>query len=215
MTFTINKPLGLVDGPVKTDYDKDADMRTSLYGPIPTNPFTELRTNRGLSINQLSISCRVNNKALTRLEKGMYVNPLPRMVDYWVNLGLVTEGEICSDYEHYRYQQRTRHKFFLGASLAVDVTEPLHPLRQLRLRRPSLIDSQPLPVGLMDFCDALCLPLDSVQHFEKKYATQQSVPKELKLALNQIGYTRQQISTFETHYELWRNNNLKQVSLSG
>lgn len=214
MTFTISQPLKAVDGPVKTDYDKDADVRIDVYGPIPINPFTELRMNRGLSINQLAIACRVNNKALARLEKGMYVNPLPRMVDYWVNLGLVTEGEVCSDYEHFRYLQRNRHRFFLGESLAVDTTEPLHPMRQLRLRRPSLVDKKPLPVGLMDFCEALCLPLDSIQHFEKKYATQQSVPKELKLALNQTGYTRQQINTFETHYSLWRSNSLKQVKIS-
>ena len=213
MTFTINEPIKAVNGPSKTEYDKDEDARIDLYGPIPINPFTELRINRGLSINQLQIASRVNNKALVRLERGMYVNPLPRVVSYWVDRDLVTEGELLTDYENFRYLQRRRHHFYLGASLAVDITEPLHPLRQLRSRRPSLTDGLPLPVGLMDFCEALCLPLDSIQHFEKKYATQQSVPKELKLALNQIGYTRAQISTFETHYSLWREKNIKLVTL--
>lgn len=215
MTFTINEPLKAVSGPTRTEYAKDEAARFAEYGPVPKNPFSELRMDRGLSINQLAIHSRVNNKALTRLEKGMYVNPLPRMVDYWVNLGLVTEGELCTDYENYRYLQRRRHPLFLGASLGVDITEPVHPLRQLRSQRPSIASGIALPVGLMDFCDALCLPLDSIQHFEKKFATQQSVPKELKLALNQTGYTREQISTFEIHYTLWRNNNLKQVTLSG
>lgn len=213
MTFTINEPIKAVNGPSKTEYDKDDDARIDLYGPIPINPFMTLRTERGLSINQLQIATCVNNKALVRLEKGMYVNPLPRVVSYWVDHNLITEGELLSDYENFRYQQRLRHHFFLGASLAVDITEPLHPLRQLRTRRPSLVDNQPLPVGLMDFCEALCLPLDSIQYFEKKYAVQQSVPKELKLALSQVGYTRQQISTFETHYSLWREKNIKLVTL--
>lgn len=213
MNFTINTPIKAVDGPSKSAYDKDEDARIDLYGSIPTNPFTDLRVNRGLSINQLALSSKVNNKAITRLEKGMYVNPLPRMVDYWVNLGLCTEGEICSDYEHFRYLQRDRHRFFLGPSLSVDTTDPIHPMRQLRSRRPSVIDGLPLPVGLMDFCEALCLPLDSIQHFEKKFHSQKSVPKELKLALNQIGYTREQIRTFETHYELWRSKNMRQVSV--
>ena len=213
MTFTINEPLKVVNGPSKTHYDLDEDTRIDLYGSIPINPFTELRTNKGLSINQLSISTRVNNKALTRLEKGMYVNPLPRMVDYWVNLEVVTEGELCSDYENFRYLQRRRHQFFFGSSLFVETAVPLHPFRQLRSRRPSLIDNQHLPVGLFDTCSALCLPLDTVQHFEKKI-TQQSVPKELKLALNQIGYTANQIRTFESHYEIWRSNNMKKVTLT-
>lgn len=213
MDFTITPTLKAVTGPPRTAYSDDNNLRNALHGPQPTNPFTDLRDNRGLSINQLAIATRVNNKALTRLEKGMYVSPLPRVVDYWTNLGLCTEGEVLSDYEQYRYLQRRRHPLFFGASLSVDVSHILHPFRQLRLYRPDLEHNQPLPVGLFDTCAALCLPLDTVQHFEKKI-TQQSVPKEIKAALNQIGYTHQQIRTFESHYEMWRSKNNKKVTIS-
>jgi transcriptional regulator with XRE-family HTH domain len=214
MTFTINTPIKAVDGPSKSAYDADDDARIDLYGSIPVNPFTLLRTNRGLNINQLASTTRVNNKALTRLERGMYVNPLPRMVDYWVGLGVVTEGELCSDYENYRYLQRRRHEFYFGPTLLFALSNPLHPFRQLRLERPSLVDQLSLPVGLFDTCSALCLPLDSVQHFEKKWRTVQSVPKELKLALNQIGYTREQIAVFERCYKMWRKEHTAEVKVS-
>lgn len=213
MTFTINTPIKAVNGPSKTEYDKDEDARIDLYGPIPINPFTQLRSERGLNLNQLAAHTGINNKALNRLEKGMYVNPLPRAVTYWVNTGLTTEGELLSDYENYRYLQRIRHRFLFGPSLGVDLEQPLHPLRQLRSRRPSLVDQLPLPVGLFDVCAALCLPLDTVQHFEKKWSTQQSVPKELKLTLNQIGYTHQQITTFSIAYSDWRAKHSRVVTL--
>jgi transcriptional regulator with XRE-family HTH domain len=215
MNFTVNEPIKAVNGPSKTEYDKDEDARIDIYGPTPINPFTELRLNRGLSINQLALSTRVNNKALNRLEKGMYVNPLPRVVDHWLSVGVVTEGELLSDYENFRYLQRRRNMFYLGPSLAVFTEHSVHPLRQLRSRRPSIVDPElQLPVGLFEFCEALCLPLDSIQHFEKKWRTVQSVPKELKLALNQTGYTREQISTFERHYLDWRRFNSPKVKVS-
>lgn len=214
MTFTIQTPLRSADGPNKTAYDADEDARIDLYGPIPINPFTTLRADRGMNINQLAIPTRVNNKALTRLERGMYVNPLPRVVEYWVNRGVVTEGALLADYEDFRYLTRRRNEFFLGPSLHFRHDDPLHPLRQLRLCRPSLVDQIHLPVGLFDFCAALCVPLDSVQGFEKKWQTVQSVPKELKLALNQCGYTSAQISAFEASYKSWRSQHNSKVSIS-
>jgi hypothetical protein len=214
MTYTIPSPLTVVDGPSKNDYDKDDAARIELFGPIPVNPFTLLREDRGLNINQLAIPTGVNNKALTRLERGMYVNPLPRVVDYWVHLGLVTEGELCADYENYRYLQRRRHVFFFGPNLLFTLANPTHPFRQLRQLRPDLQLKKPLPVGLFECCAALCLPLDSIQHFEKKWRTAQSVPKELKLTLNQVGYTREMVSAFERCYKMWRDEHSSEVKVS-
>ena len=211
MTFTIQQPLKSANGPSKTAYDADNDARIDLHGPIPINPFTMYRTDIGLNYNQLALYTGINNKALVRLERGMYVNPLPRAVDYWVNKGVCTEGELLSDYENFRYLTRRRNEFYFGSTLLFVLNNPVHPLRQLRSTRPSLVDNQPLPVGLFDFCAALCLPLDSIQGFEKKWRSVQSVPKELKLALNQCGYTRDQIGFFEKFYKEWRQKHMSEV----
>lgn len=149
----------------------------------------------------------VDRKVLARLEKGMYAQPSPSVVDYWVNRGAVTEGELWSDYENYQYLQRRRHMFYFGPSL---VTTPnhVHPFRRLRANRPAAHDLDvTLPVGITECCEALCLPLDTIQFFEKKFRLQQSVPKLLKSVLSQIGYTRQEIIQFEQEYLAWRKDN--------
>jgi hypothetical protein len=185
----------------------DEEARTSDVGMPPANPFKELREGLGVGINELAKLALVDRKAISRLEVGMYTRPLPSMVDFWVKRGVATEGELTNDYEVYQIKQRQRYRFYFGATLHVDASSALHPFRQLRARRPSYHDNTPLPVGLTACAQALCIPLDTLQFFEKKYRLQQSVPKPLKEALNQIGYSREQIRTFENAYKAWRELN--------
>lgn len=192
----------------------DAAKRVELYGPEPVNPFTHLRSDLGVSLNRLATICHVDRKALSRLENGTYTNALPSVVDFWVNRNATTEGELLTQYEEYQFLQRRRHEFYLGASLNVDLAG-MHPLRQLRFNRPSLVTQAPLPVGISEFSEALCLPLDTVQYFEKKWRQQQSVPKQIKLVFNQIGYSREQIATFEQRYKQWRELNKVVVTTNG
>lgn len=191
----------------------DDAKRVELYGIEPLNPFTRLRSDLGVSLNRLATICHVDRKALSRLENGTYTNPLPSMVDFWVNRGSATEGELLTDYEEFQFLQRRRHEFYLGPSLNVDLAG-MHPLRQLRFNRPSLVSNEPLPVGISEFSEALCLPLDTVQYFEKKWRQQQSVPKQIKLVFNQIGYSREAIATFEQRYKQWRELNKVSVVVS-
>jgi hypothetical protein len=50
----------------------------------------------------------------------------------------------------------------------------------------------------------LCVPQATIQHFERKWKTQQTVPKELNAALHAIGYTYSEINQFNDNYESWR-----------
>lgn len=193
--------------------ERDELIRTERYGPPPENPFKQLRVAKGLSLGDLTQYSKIDQRALSRLEAGLYTNPLPGLVQYWVARGAATEGQLLTDYEDFQYAQRKRHAWYFGPELIVDLACDIHPFRQLRSRRPSLFNGEPLPVGLIECCEALCLPLDSIQFFEKKFRMQKSVPKNLLNALNVAGYTRQQLQNFESGYVQWREN-AKQVVFS-
>lgn len=161
------------------------------------NPFLSLRLKHKLTLGELAAYSRINIKALSRSEHGMYTNPLPALVDYWVNRQAISEGVLVSEYEYYQIGVRRHNHLLFGRTLEFRTDINIHPLRQFRSRNA---------YGLVDLCKALCLPLDTVQYFEKKWRVQQSVPKGLLLALNQAGYTRQQLWQFQEDYQKWREN---------
>lgn len=163
------------------------------------NPFKTLREKHGLTKMDLAESSYIDVRAIARLEDGLYSNPLPSLVDYWVRKGvdrLTLEG----DYDDYiDYVRSESHRKF-GSSLIVDkCTGPVHPFRLLRTS---------VALGLTECAKALAVPVDTLQFFEKKWRLQQSVPKPLKAALNQIGYTYDEIAKFEEHYKAWRTKSL-------
>lgn len=160
------------------------------------NPFLSLRLKHKLTLGELAAYSRINIKALSRSEHGMYTNPLPALVDYWVNRGAISEGVLFSEYEYYQIAVRRHNRLLFGDTLEFSTDSNIHPLRQFRARKE---------YGLVDLCKALCLPLDSVQYFEKKWRVQQSVPKGLLLALNQAGYSRAQLWKFQDDYKTWRS----------
>lgn len=181
------------------------DLDELARGPAPTNPFYVLRTQSSLTIAGLSRLSHIDEMALKRAEFGTYSQPLPSLVEYWVRRNpSLSVVDIASDYDDFIDLQRARYKLYFGPSLLTDPHLDLHPFRQLRSRRPSKHDNSILPVGLLECSKALCVPLDTIQFFEKKL-TQKSVPKTLKTALNQVGYTSDQLRQFESSFKEWRD----------
>lgn len=166
------------------------------------NPFRSLRLAADLTLGELAAYSRVDIRALTRSEYGLYTNPLPALVDYWVRRGTISEGVLVSEYEYYQLAIRRHNRLLFGPELVVHTESNIHPMRQFRAAHS---------YTLMELCKALCVPLDTVQYFEKKWRVQQSVPKSLLLALNQAGYTRLQLRKFQEDYAQWRDNQTKVV----
>lgn len=161
------------------------------------NPFYSLRRSADLTLGELAAYARVDIRALTRSEYGMYTNPLPALVDYWVRRGAISEGVLLTEYEDYKLAIRRFNRLLFGPMLRFNPNSPVHPLRQLRAAHS---------FKLVELCKALCLPMDTVQYFEKKWRVQQSVPKGLLLALNQAGYSQLQLREFQIEYTKWRNS---------
>ena len=161
------------------------------------NPFRSLRLKEGLTLGELSAYAKVDIRALTRSEHGMYTNPLPGLVDYWVGKGRISEGILVSEYEDYQIGVRRHNHLLFGPSLDFSANSNIHPFRQLRARGP---------FTLTECCKALCVPLDTVQYFEKKWRTQIIVPKGVINALNQAGYSRPALRGFTEAYASWRSN---------
>jgi transcriptional regulator with XRE-family HTH domain len=188
---------------------QDEQVRSERFGLPPLNPFLKLRHAQNLTYTELARLSHIDRKALERAEHGTYSMPLPSLADYWVNQGLITHGLLSNEYSDYVDLQRARHMHYFGPTLLVNVSSDIHPFRQLRARRPSLANALPLPVGIVEVSKALCVPLDTIQFFERRIQ-QQSVPKPLKAALNQVGYSAHALRGFENDYLAWRETTTAQ-----
>ncbi len=176
------------------------------YGPRPINPFTALRNRLGWSHETLARKMFASRQALIRLEQGCFELPLPVAVDFWIknadryDLGIVTEGRLLGDYEEFQSLIRQRHHKFFGQSLEVHtVANASHPLRQLRL-----LCYGGMGASVTEVAKALCVNQSTLQHWEKKWRTQQSVPRAFLEVLVAIGYTTDQVRTFQSDYVEWR-----------
>jgi hypothetical protein len=118
----------------------------------------------------------------------------------------VSEGELVEQYADYQFLQRKRHERYFGNLTHPSASE--HPFRILRKRRPSLVTGLALESTLSETAQALCVPLDTIQFWEKKWRTQQTIPKTIKEALNVMGYLRSEIGALETYYQDWRGAQL-------
>lgn len=185
----------------------DEQARTDAFGLPPISPFKYLRESRLLNLTQLSAYSKVNDRALARLEDGLYSSPLPAVVHYWVARG-ENELDLVNQYEEFQNATRFRYQLYFGDTLTVESASEEHPFRQLRSKRPSLATSEPLPVGLIECAKAMCVPLDTIQFFEKKFRTQQSVPKGIVHALINMGYPVSEVTEFSMNYQVWRKDQL-------
>lgn len=192
---------------------KEEEYLNGIHGDPPVCVFKYLRINAGLSLGALGIQTHLSKNALVRAENGTYANPLPALLDFWVRKqNALNEPEIATAYEDFQHEQRRRHFHYFGPYLqdSYDVGFPNHPFRQLRRNRPSFADPETaLPVGVEEVSRALCLPVDTLRHWEKKYRTQLSVPKAVLGVLNQIGYTQAEVQEYAADYTQWRREHLK------
>lgn len=175
--------------------------RLDKYGPAPINVFTRLRLTAGpnnspLSHDALSRKIHVSKQALIRLEQGTFNVPLPSVVDFYVARG-ESELRMRDAYEDYQNRMRERHEYLFGDHLEIDLNVDDHPFRQLRY------GSNP-PLNPTEVSKSLCIPQATIEHFEKKWRTQKSVPKALVDCLKQIGYTWEQVESFRVAYTIWR-----------
>ena len=184
----------------------EAKWRVTTYGEAPYNPFFELRTNAALTLGELSTYSGIDRRALQRSEDGLYTNPLPALLDYWEVKGH-NPHELMNEYEDFQVGTRVRHERYFGP-LNFPVNGPTHPMRYFRANRPHPVDLNPAPVGLIDACRALCVPLDTVQYWEKKYSQQQSIPKVILASLNQMGYGLGELRGLKERYGYWREAKL-------
>lgn len=162
-----------------------------------SNPFLELREKRGFSQNECAAKIGVDVRAIARLEHGLYTSPLPTAVNYWINLGAITTPELLTAYEEFVYEtRRANHRHF--GHLHVNLSSSTHPFRVLRS-----------PYTLTQAVKLMCVPLDTLQYWEKKWRTQHGVPKSILLALNQMGYTQQELAKFQFIYKEWRQLHLQ------
>ncbi len=183
----------------------EADLVES-YGSRPENPFTTLRKRMEWSHETLARNMFASRQALIRLEQGCFESPLPVAVEYWVKnadrfgLGFVTEGRLTGDYEEFQSLIRQRHHKFFGQSLEVHtVANAPHPLRQL-----PLLCYGGMGASVTEVAKALCVNQSTLQHWEKKWRTQQSVPRAFLEVLVAIGYSTDEVRTFQGAYTEWR-----------
>lgn len=197
---------GVLKVNARTRYESHLD---SLYGPAPLNPFTRLRNSLELSHEELARQMYTSKQSLIRLEQGCYDKPLPVAVDWWVNYGAVTELQITDAYEEFQQLTRTRHHQYFGPELQIDYTSVIadHPLRQLCNSHPYF------PVNVTEVAKSLCLPQATLQHWQKKWRTQQSVPRTFQSVLMEIGYSKYQVKDFNEAYYNWRQTQLSRSKI--
>ena len=172
-----------------------------------SNPFLELREKRGWSQNECARIIGVDVRAIARLEHGLYTSPLPSAVNYWHQNSTQSIPEILSAYEDFVYAtRRANHRHF--NHLHVDISSGIHPWRVIRSN--SFFDATTTHrLSLTECARLMCVPLDTLQYWEKKWRTQHSVPKSILLALNQMGYTQVELTKFQEVYQAWREIHLK------
>lgn len=190
------------------NYERWEATRDELYGPLPINPFTELRQDLDLSHQRLAEHIHVSKISLIRLEQGIYPDPLPSVLHYFVSQG---HSELALTDSYYDFQALTRKHYFklFGDDLSIDPENPTHPLAQLRRAG----DGSYRDLSVMQVSKYICVAQSTLQYFESRWRVQKSVPKSFAIALQANGYTSSEINTFCDAYLLWRTNRkLKRAS---
>jgi transcriptional regulator with XRE-family HTH domain len=207
--------------------DRDEAQRIKRFGPPPINPFKRLRTQHGFTHRDLQDRVFISKQALIRLEQGTYDNPLPSVLEWWAehtcndprcisNQSDLRPGEPIGElylrdlYATFQQDQRARFVKCFGptvefneAELARIHDERNHPFRVLRER---------CYWSVTETAKHLCLPQYTLEHFERKYRTQQSVPKLLRIVLKEVKYSSSDVRTLDAVYNEFRTNNRRVLS---
>lgn len=182
--------------------------KSEQFGPRPINIFTRLRKMLELSHEELASRMFTTKLSLIRLEQGCFEKPLESAVKWWLrwsdeNDGGLSEGAITHQYEDFQDAMRKRHSryFDVITTLLVGINSP-HPLWQLRAQA-----YRGTGCSINEVAKSLCLNQATLQHWEKNWRTQKSVPKGFQGVLMATGYSKYEVMAFNEAYAQWRVNN--------
>ena len=176
-----------------------AEHETSLinrFGPAPVNVFSRLRSRAGISQAELARRAQCSKLVILRTEQGTYSEPPPVVLDYWIKVHGYDKFSLLEEYLEFQQETRKRSHMYYGTYLAFVISDSEHPLRQLRSVKH---------LTLNEVSKALCIPQATLQYFERKWKTQQTVPKGLFEVLLEIGYSPNEVQRFARHYIQWRD----------
>ena len=178
-------------------------METSHYKPLGNslvNPFKALRLKQGISQYELARRLKISKHAVLRLEQGMYPNPLPTVVDYFVDVAKlnVSRPQLLEAYTEFQIRTREANARLLGdiPDVLTGCAVGVHPLTFLRL-------SQGL--NATELAKRLCIAQNVVHYFEKRSIHQQTVPDQLIEALHDADYSEQETDALVNAYAKYRD----------
>lgn len=173
------------------------------------NPFKLIRVHAGLSQQALANKVGISKHAVLRSEQGMYVEPLPSLLNYLCKHFPVGRIEVIQQYERFQVHTREASGRLLGdmeseldkwytylrSSPTTLNTYQLHPLVWLRTIRGYN------PTSL---AKAICVNQTVVNYFEKNSINQRTVPEQLTHALKDCGYNDDELASFTDCYRTYR-----------
>ncbi len=175
-------------------------LRQKRINLLGGNPFKGLREELGYTLEVMAAKTSLSKQALIRCEQGTYAQPLPALLDYYVNNFGADRYEFSREYEDFQKRTRASNFKLFGDELPSLVDYEVysgnqiqHPFRQLRGS-----------INPTEVAKALCIPQATITYFEQKPRRQKSVPKVINNVLEEIGYSRTQVQAFNDAYVLYR-----------
>lgn len=170
---------------------------TQLDTEVTTNPFVTLRLRSGLSHVELGKAMYVSKQALIRLEQGMFEDPLPNVMEYWVQKG---ESELVLRDQYIEFQQQVRKSNgrCFGDIANAHVGSTKHPFAQCR------DNATRGPINKTEAARRMCVPQSTLQRWETNWRNQKTVPRSIQSALLEMGYFTSDVNTFNKIYFEWR-----------
>jgi len=163
------------------------------------NPFKDLRNQAGLSQYEVAKRANVSKHAVLRLEQGMYPDPLPTLVSYFVHNFDISKVALLQQYEAFQVKTRADSGRLLGniESLHAQGWTPAvgHPLVWLRTTRN---------LNPTELAKRLCISQTVVVYFEQRSISQRSVPEQLRGALKDAGYRDHELDALAAAYRSYR-----------
>lgn len=173
------------------------------------NPFKLIRIHAGLSQQNLANKVGISKHAVLRSEQGMYVEPLPSLLNYMCNNFPVGRLTLIQQYERFQVYTRetsgrllgdmeseldTWHTYLHSSPTALSPYQ-LHPLVWLRTIRGYN------PTSL---AKAICVNQTVVNYFEKNSINQRTIPEQLTHALKDCGYEDDELASLADAYSVYR-----------
>lgn len=180
------------------------------------NPFKQIRQDAKLSQYRLAARAGVSKHAVLRLEQGMFADPLPKLLNFFVDEFNVSRGSLLHNYRNFQTHTRQSSGLLLGPIEEylddwINSDDPkiysLHPLVYLRSRaRPPLNPTQ--------LAKSLCISQTVVTYFEKRPSNQKTVPAQLVEALYEAGYSNEDVMSLVNVYAVYRQMYINRQEVS-